>query len=278
MKGKTMNRTDLLNVFFNEDCRETMKRMPEKYVDVVLTSPFYNTNFKSKGKKTLLTTKSKGYSHLRYDVISDVMDNDAYCDFTVNLFEQYDKILKKNGVVLYNMSYGSENTECLFRTINSIITRTPFTVADCIVWKKPNALPNNVSPNRLTRIFEFIFVFCRRQEEKTFYMNKKVVSTRANGQKMFENVFNFIEAKNNDGSCPYNKATFSSDFCVKLLKMYAPLKSDTVVYDSFMGSGTTAIGCLKLGLNFIGSEISEKQVSFSKERVKTFKMERLFEQ
>lgn len=266
------------NKFYNEDCFETMGKMPEKYVDVILTSPFYNTNFKGKGNKNLLNTDSKGYSHLRYDVHKDVMSNDDYCNFTAELFYFYDKILKKNGVVLYNISYGSENSECMFKAINTIITMTNFTIADCIVWKKTNALPNNVSPNRLTRIFEFVFVFCRREEEKTFYMNKKVVSTRANGQKMFENIFNLVEAKNNDGTCPYNKATFSSDLCVKLLKMYAPLKKETVVYDSFMGSGTTAVACVNLGLNFIGSEISENQVRFSEERISKLKEDLLFKE
>lgn len=261
----------MLNKFHNEDCFLTMAKMPEKSVDLILTSPFYNTNFKATENSNLLNIKTKGYSHLRYDVHTDVMDNEDYCNFTVKLFNLYDKILKKNGVVLYNISYGSENSECMFRAINEIITMTNFTIADCIVWKKPNALPNNVSPNRLTRIFEFVFVFCRKEEDKTFFMNKKVVSTRSNGQKMFENMYNFVEAKNNDGVCPYNKATYSSELCIKLLKMYAPLKKETVVYDSFMGSGTTAAACVKLGLNFIGSEISKNQVSFSEERISKLK-------
>lgn len=46
--------------------------------------------------------------------------------------------------------------------------------------------------------------------------------------------FNFIEAKNNDGSCPY-KATYSTELCTKLLDIYAPIGS--VVYDPFIGTG-----------------------------------------
>ena len=36
-----------INTIYNEDCFETMKRMEDGCVDVILTSPFYNTNKKA---------------------------------------------------------------------------------------------------------------------------------------------------------------------------------------------------------------------------------------
>lgn len=260
----------LINKFHNENCFETMGKMNDNIIDVVLTSPFYNTNIKAGKRKTLLNTQSKRghYDYVRYDIHCDVMSNDEYCEFTIKLFKEYNRILKKNGCVLYNISYGNENTEGMFRALNSIITQTDFTVADCIIWKKSNALPNNCSSNRLTRLTEFVFVFCRKDELKTFHSNKKIVSVRKTGQKMYENIYNIVEAKNNDGPCPFNKATYSSELCEKLLKIYAPINQDTIVYDSFMGSGTTAVACAKLGLKFIGSEISESQCVYSENRLK----------
>mgnify|MGYP003589134662 FL=1 len=93
-------------------------------------------------------------------------------------------------------------------------------------------------------------------------------------QKFYENVFNFIEAKNNDGSNNLNKATFSSDLVYSLLDMYAT--DESIVYDQFMGTGTTAIGALRYNkengynLKFIGSEISSQQVEFSNNRIIEF--------
>ena len=83
---------------------------------------------------------------------------------------------------------------------------------------------------------------------------------------MYENIYNFIEAKNNDGSCPFNKATFSSELCEKLLDIYA-MYDDTVVYDPFMGTGTTAVACKRMGFKCIGSEISENQVEWANKRL-----------
>ena len=129
-------------------------------------------------------------------------------------------------------------------------------------------MPNNCSSNRLTRIFEFVFVFCRKGEEKTFYANKRVISLRATGQKSYENIFNFIEAKNNDGPCPLNKATYSTDLCKQLLRIYAnPEDKDFVVYDPFMGTGTTLVACKEMDINCFGCEISKKQCEWTQNRL-----------
>lgn len=255
-----------VNRIYNEDCMTLMDRMPN-CVDVIMTSPFYNSNKKARRDKTLTNTSPKNgkYSHVRYDVHVDNMTDEEYCDFTVRLFEKFDDVLKKDGVILYNLSYGTENVEGMFTAINAIITRTNFTVADCITWKKGTAIPNNVSPNRLTRLVEYIFVICRKDEIKTFRSNKRVKSVRKSGQKNYENIYNFIEADNNDGPCPFNKATYSTELCKQLLNIYA--QEDALVFDPFMGTGTTANACVHLGLSFIGSEISVNQCKWAEERV-----------
>lgn len=252
----------------NEDCFKTMRRMEDGKINIVLTSPFYNTNKKAGNNRTLGNTKVREgqYDYVRYDSFVDNMTNDEYSDFTRRLFLEFDRILAPNGCILYNINYGAENTDGMFQAVNEIISQTPFTIADVIVWKKASAMPNSCSSNRLTRIWEFVFVFCRRTEMKTFSCNKQVKSYRKTGQPAYENVFNLIEAKNNDGACPYNKATYSTELCEKLLSIYAK-GTDLWVYDPFMGSGTTAVACTHMGLNCIGSEISELQCDYARHRL-----------
>ena len=251
----------------NENCFETMDGMVKngEKVDIVLTSPPYNTGRNSNSERSL------GNYEARYDIHLDNMTDEEYCKWSIDLFNSYDKILNKNGVILYNISYGSESPHVMWLTMADIIRNTNFMIADCIIWKKKSALPNNVSKNKLTRITEFVFVICRKEEFKTFNANKKVKSHSSTGQAYYENIFNFIEAPNNDGTCKLNKATYSSDLCEKLLTIYA--NENSVVYDSFMGTGTTAVGCLKYNngennIKCIGSELSEGQVEFSKNRLK----------
>lgn len=264
---------------YNESCFDTMQKMQSKSIDIVLTSPFYNTNKKAGKRGTLKNTvvKQGQYNYVRYDTHVDNMTNEEYCDFTVRLFDDFDRVLKNDGCVLYNICYGAENTVGMFQAITSIIDKTNFTIADVIVWKKPTAFPNSCSSNRLTRIWEFVFVLCRKDELKTFKCNKQVTSVRKTGQKAYGNIYNFIEAKNNDETCPYNKATFSSELCIKLLNIYA-VGENVTVYDPFIGSGTVAVACQELGFNCYGSEISEKQVEWARDRLKRNKQKELFAQ
>jgi len=240
-----------MNIIYQENCLDTMSREElQNQVDIIVTSPPYNTSRVGASDK---------YSS-RYDQYQDKMSDQDYCDWTVRIFEGYDKVLKKDGCILYNLSYSSENTQLIWLVISDIIKRTNFTTADTIVWKKSNAIPNNVSKNKLTRIVEYIFVFARKKELKTFNANKKITGRiERTGQANYENIYNFIEARNNDGSNQLNKATFSTELVKKLLTIYAPQNS--LVYDNFIGIGTTAKACLEMGLNYVGSEISQGQVN-----------------
>ena len=80
---------------YNEDCLVTMEHLSPQSVDVVLTSPPYNT---SRG-----IVGADSYNHKnesRYDVFTEFESNDAYYDFTIKVFNHFDKILKPNGVII----------------------------------------------------------------------------------------------------------------------------------------------------------------------------------
>jgi DNA modification methylase len=238
-----------LNKIYNEDCLLTMERLDANCIDLILTSPPYNTSRKG-------SSLNNASANVRYDDFNDCKTDDEYINWTIDIFKSYDKVLKQNGVVLYNLSYSSENTHLMWLVVAEIMKQTNFLVADNIIWKKPSTSPNSCSPNKLTRMCEYVFVFCKKNEFKTFACNKEVSSLRKTGQIAYKNYSNFLTAKNNDGSNDIHKATFSSELVRKLLSLY--VKEGGLVYDSFMGTGTTAVGCLIENINYIGSEISEK--------------------
>ena len=45
------------------------------------------------------------------------------------------------------------------------------------------------------------------------------------------------------------------------------LPDDGTIIDPFMGSGTTAVACARMGLNCIGSEISKAQCEYAESRL-----------
>lgn len=247
---------------FNTDCMELMQTITDGEIDIILTSPPYNTNRKT-GKQE--TGDSKSFPYVRYDMPMDNMNNEEYTRWVEKIFTEFGRILRADGVILWNANYGANNTEALFLSLAAVLQNTPFTIADVICWKKPHAVPNNMSQNRLTRIWEPVFVIVRKEEAGTFYCSKKVVSLRSTGQKNYENVRNFIEAKNNDGVCKLNRSTYSSELCEQLLSLYG--HGGMLVYDPFMGTGTTGAAAQRLDMSFIGSEISPAQCEYAAQRL-----------
>ena len=247
---------------YNEDCANTLKRFISEgiKINLVITSPPYNT---SRCNASSIESASDRLD-TRYDSYQDNLSNEEYINWTVNIFELFDKALDVNGVVLYNISYGNENPTLMFDTIYSICSKTNFMCADMISWKKNSAMPNNVG-NKLTRICEPVFVFCRKSEYLTYKVNKQVTSISKTGQKYYSTFDNIILARNNDGVTSLNSATYSTELVEKLIYIYAP--KGYVIYDPFMGTGTTANACKMLGYDCYGSEISEKQVEYARSRV-----------
>jgi len=254
-----------LSKLYNGDCINVMKALINKGItfDKVITSPPYN----------IIRPNSIDRG---YDIYKDGMSNEDYIKWIVDIFNIYSSILNKNGCILWNMSYGTENTTCMSLAIAEILKSTDFTLADIIVWKKKSATPNNVSSNKLTRICEFVYVFCRKNEFNTFTTNKKIIGYRDDTkQAIYENVYNFINAKNNDNSTELNKATFSTDFVNSLIDMYV-LKDD-IVLDNFSGTGTTMYACESRNRKGYYIELSKEQCDYSIKRIKNGVQTKLFD-
>lgn len=246
-----------LNKIYNEDCFVTMSNMRDNFVDIVMTSPPYN-----------MTSRKGGISDTgRYDTYEDWKETEDYVGFTINLFREFDRVVKQNGVVLYNFSYSIENPTLPYILVNEIASKTNWGLADTIIWKKSAGLPFPANERRLSRNWEFVWVFVRKDEINTFNCNKGVKSvSEKTGQKYYNVYYNFIEAKNNDGKTHgLNQATYSTDLCRKLFEIYAD--EGYIVYDPFMGTGTTANACILSDLYFIGSEMSEKQCEYANQRI-----------
>jgi DNA modification methylase len=247
-----------INKIYCEDCLITMNNLSEKCIDLIITSPPYQTDPKRKGGPS-----DKG----KYDVYKDFKTEEDYINWTIEIFNGYDKVVKNDRVVIYNFGYSVENPSLPYKIVSKIIEKTNWDIVDTILWKKNNSIPHPASYNRLNRIYEFVWIFARKTEVKTFKMFKKINSISEKGQKYYEIVDNYIEAKNNDGSNDLNKATYSIELVTKLINMYGT--PGDLIYDSFSGIGTTALSAIENNCNFIGSEISDKQCELAMNKIKT---------
>lgn len=105
------------NKIFNECCLVTMGKMPNGIIDAIVTSPPYNTSRKG-------SSLDGACANVRYDEFDDCKSDEDYIKWTIDIFKSYEKVLKPNGVVLYNLSYSSENTHLMWIVVAEIMKQT----------------------------------------------------------------------------------------------------------------------------------------------------------
>lgn len=231
-----------LDTIYNEDNILTMSKISDKFVSGIITSPPYNI-----ATKRTDVYYNNGYSE------SDNLSENEYLKVRLNEFKEFERILKDDGVICYNISYHNENPILPQLLMVKIHEQTNLTIADIITWKKSNSIPFQTSPTKLSRICELIYVIVKKDNLHSFKTNKEISKVNEKtGQKFYKNYTNLIEAKNNDGFKSKLKASFSSELVEKLIDIYFPEKS--IIYDPFIGIGTSAKGCINKKCYYIGSE------------------------
>ena len=263
------------NKIYNEDCLSFIPKLDDSSIDTVVTSPPYNTSKKSSQNEIERKRKEgkleKGFRqhHSRYDVFQDQQTDDEYADFIASIFNALEPKMKPNGTIVWNVSYGIGDTGkpnyAVWYSLLAIMNKTPFTLVEYYPWKKPVTTTLNTK-NDLTRICEIVWVFARKTEISTYHVNKEKVK----GWYISQPAENWVQTKLcNDEVCDFNAATYPSEFVEKSLALYGTPKG--LVYDPFMGTGTTAIGAISCGMNYIGTELSPNQCKWAEKRIRTFK-------
>ena len=240
-----------INKIYNENNLFTMLNMPDEFLNGIICSPPYNL-----GKNPNHRRKDQTDFNL-YEHNIDNLTTEEYLEIRLNEFKEFDRILKPDGVICYNISYSGDNPILPTLLLSKVNEETNLTLTDIVVWKKSSASPFQTSPNKVTRLCELVYIIVHKNYLNTFKANKEVSSiNERTGQKFYKNYVNIIEAKNNDSFKSDLKASYSTDFVEKLIDIYFPANS--LIYDPFMGIGTTAKGCINKNCNYIGREIIKK--------------------
>lgn len=90
------------NIIYNEDCLETLAKMEDNSIDLIVTSPPYNKNFYAPSSGA-----DKSWSALRgrqipYDVYNDSMPPQDYENWQRNIISECIRVLKPSGSLFYN--------------------------------------------------------------------------------------------------------------------------------------------------------------------------------
>lgn len=162
-----------------------------------------------------------------------------------------------------------------------------------IIWHKPNPMPESCR-DRPTKSHEYIFLMTKNSK---YYYDAEAIREVANPQTQRGKPVNSTEAEGNTSmggrrtgyekygrykvefrnkrsvwtvaTQPFSEAHFAT-FPLKLVEpcILAGCPEGGIVFDPFMGSGTTAVVANKLRRNYIGIEASEEYCKMAEKRIK----------
>ena len=259
-----MNITEELNRIYNEDNISLISRMPDDFIDLTVTSPPYDN-----------LRDYKGYTF----------------DFETLAKELY-RVTKPGGVVVWIVGDATVNgseTGTSFRQALQFMD-VGFNLHDTMIYAKYDYVP--LTHNRYEQQFEYMFVFSKGKPEKFNSLKipsknagqKNSTSHRRNSddlekgsgygklvkkEKIKPNIW-FYNVGNNKSSNDKIAHKHPAIFPEALAKDHIISWSDKgdVVFDPFMGSGTTAVAALDAGRKYIGAEIAKEYVDIANERIK----------
>lgn len=246
---KKIKKTDeLINKVFNESCLDTMKRIPDDFVDVVITSPPYNMNLRIRNGEYCSRQIVKEIS-TKYEDFPDNLPIDEYYKFHSEVLKE---LLRISNLVFYNVQIVTGSKRAIFKMIGEFSEN----LKDIIIWDKRYGQPA-IGEQVLNRRSELILVF-----EKDYPISRQFRSAVFKRGTLDDVWVIDRERKNVEG----HGATFPEKLISTILENFS--KKKDIIYDPFIGTGTTAVVSKKLGRNFIGSEISKKYYKECNKRLK----------
>ena len=243
------------NIIFG-DCLSKLKLIQEQSVDLILTDPPYNASNK---KIELLNNKTGG----AYYKINENWDKFGYYTNYLNWTKQWllqcNRVLKNTGSILIC---------CSMHNIAEIIIslkELSYKELNIITWKKTNPMPN-ITKRMLTHSTEFVVWFAKNKDWIFNYEEMK----KYNNGKQLKDVWEFslcqgterIKGKNNRSAHPTQKPLRLFN---RLIEMAS--NENDLVLDPFIGSGTTAVSCIKLKRKYIGIENNIDYYNLAKQRI-----------
>jgi DNA modification methylase len=136
-----------LNKIYNMDCIEGMKMLPDKCVDMVITSPPYY-NLRDYG--------TKGQIGLEDTV-------DEYIEKLISVFNEVFRVLKDEGGCWVNIDdvYRKQGLLCIPDRFKIRMVENGWICRNEIIWHKPNAMPSSAK-NRFNNDYEKMFFFTKK--------------------------------------------------------------------------------------------------------------------
>lgn len=254
---KKVELTDIIDKTILGDCIAVMPLLPTGFVDLLIADPPYNLDKDFNGRKFKKTT------------------DDLYIEYTESWIEKVIPLLKPNATIYVCCDWQSSSA------VGTVLKRH-FNIQNRITWQREKgrgALRNWkngiediwFATNSKSYTFNVEDVKIRRKVIAPYKVDGKPKDWEETASGNFRNTYpsNFWD----DISIPYwsmpENTAHPTQKSEKLLAklILACSNPDDIVFDPFVGSGSTSVTSKKLGRHYVGIEINEQYCVWAEKRL-----------
>ena len=221
---------DEMGMLFHGDCMNLLKEIDDNCVDLVLTDPPYLCDYSRHDSKSRFSKK-----------IANDENNSANEGMIERYLQECFRIMKDNTAIYCFCNYKKIDF------FKQQIEKAGFNLKNIIIWDKQRNGMGDLSTT-FGYSYEFI-IFASKGQPKI-------------RGKRISDVWKFSRVKPKEQMHQNQKP-------IDLLKQAIEKSSDegAVVFDGFMGSGSTCLACKELNRRFIGCELDDKYFEVAKSRL-----------
>lgn len=235
--------TSFLDKIICGDTVEIMRQMPDKCIDLIITSPPYNLkNSTGNGMKDGRGGKWKNARLVNgYVAHDDNMPHTEYVIWQRSCLSEMLRILKEDGAIFYNHKWRVQGG--LLQDRKDIIEDFP--VRQIIIWRRKGGI--NFNAGYFLPTFEVIYLIAKP---------KFKLMPKANA---YGDIWEFTQDMNNPHPAPFPQP---------LIERIINSTNAKIILDPFIGSGTTAIAAKNLKRSYIGIEIAPEYCEMARRRLR----------
>lgn len=252
-----------LNKFFLKSS-EDMDDIPDKSVDLIVTSPPYNIdiqygNITKNGK----VVASKGTKY------NDKLSEENYRNMLAKVFMECKRVLKENGSIWINIKNRYINNQIITPHWIETYFEDLF-LKNVIIWNFDWGGSTNA---RFSPRYEYVYWYTK--DAKNYKFNLEDVKIPAlnyrpdrykSQKKNPSDVWKMSMVSGNFAERTSHPAQYPEKLIERII--LATTHENDIVLDPFMGSGTTAAVAKRLNRNYLGYEIVPEYLDICEERLK----------
>ncbi len=239
----------MFNRIYNEDCITGLKSLPDKSVDLIVTSPPYNLN-------------------INYQDHKDDMTLESYYDWCKLWIGECFRVLKDGGRFCLQIGcFQPQLNEPSYSTFTKLFQDSGFIFREFIIWNK-NQIPKRtawgswMSPSnpRILPPFEMIINF-----HKTSPKILEKGQTDLTREEFIQWTNGLWVIAPESAKKRNHPAPFPEELAYRCIKMHSYVGG--VILDPFNGSGTTTTVAKKLKRSYIGFDITPEYCKLAEDRL-----------